>query len=307
MKTDRFKEIREKILKNIFEKKNIVDVWRRIAKNQLRSLDLKDIFDYYDFNYNIDDRAIAIRNEVLNGTYKTQSPLIFKVEKKLGICRHLMIPQPTDALVMQIITEAIYPEICKKQPSKNAFYSRDRHSVNKPHEIGDSEYENNWRKQWKKMQKKIYKFNESKELIIVTDLTNYFDSINLATLREFIVGIVDSENEVLIDLLFRIIEELSWKPDYLPYKKQGLPTVNIESIRLLGHTFLFEVDAVLKKKTKNTFARWMDDITIGVDDKKEATQILSGISDVLKSRGLALNLSKTNLYSAGRLRKKLFD
>lgn len=298
MKTDRFKEIREKILSNIFVKKNIKTIWKTIVKNQLRSLELDDIYDYYDFNYNIEERSIAIRNEILNGSYKTQVPLIYKIEKKLGICRHLMIPQPTDALVMQIITETIYPKIVQKQPSENAFYSRDKHSVNKPHEIEDAGYNQNWAKQWKEMQKQIYSFKDSKNLVIVTDLTNYYDSINLPTLRELILGMVEKDDEVLIDLLFRMIEELSWKPDYLPYKRQGLPTINIEPIRLLGHSFLFEMDEVLNKKTKGNFSRWMDDITIGVDDKKEGIHILSSISDVLKSRGLSLNLSKTNIYNA---------
>lgn len=298
MITDRFKEIRKTILKRVFDKRNITSIWRTIVKNQLRSLDLKDIYDYYDFNYNIDDRATAIRNEILGGAYKAQSPLIYKIEKKLGICRHLMIPQPTDAVIMQVITEAIYLKIQEKQPSKNAFYSRDRHSVDFSHRISDTEYEKNWRKQWKKLQKKIYSFSSSKKLIAVTDLTNYFDSIDLTALRESILGRVGDADEVLVDLLFRIIEEISWKPDYLPYRKHGLPTINIESIRLLGHSFLFEIDSVLNKKTKGSFARWMDDITIGIDDKKEAIQVLSGISDVLKSRGLALNLSKTDLYNS---------
>ena len=40
----------------------------------------------------------------------------------------------------------------------------------------------------------------------------------------------------------------------------------------------------------------MDDIVIGVDSRKEAIEIISAISDMLKSRGLALNLSKTAIY-----------
>ncbi len=103
-------------------------------------------------------------------------------------------------------------------------------------------------------------------------------------------------HEVLIDLLFRIIQEIAWKPDYLPYTKRGLPTTNIEGIRLLAHSFLFEVDDVIKQKTDNSFTRWMDDIVIGVDTKKEAVETISAISDMLKSRGLALNLAKTNIY-----------
>jgi hypothetical protein len=297
MKTDRFKEIREGVLRDVFDKKILTDNWRRIVKNQLRGLDLKDIYDYYDFNYNIESRSTALRSEVLSGAYKTEVPLVYKVEKKLGICRHLMIPQPSDALIMQTISESLYLKIEKGQPSDNAFYSRDRHNVNLPHGVSsDAEYEKNWLKLWGKMQKKIYHFKESKELIAVTDLTNYFDSIDLSTLRESMLSLVDKNDEVLIDLLFRVIEGVSWKPDYLPYKRHGLPTINIEAIRLLGHAFLFEVDEVLKKKTGENFTRWMDDITIGVDTKKDAVLILGGISDVLKSRGLALNLSKTNLY-----------
>ena len=40
-------------------------------------------------------------------------------------------------------------------------------------------------------------------------------------------------DEVIIDLLFQTIEDISWKPDYLPYSNRGLPTSNIEAIRLL--------------------------------------------------------------------------
>ena len=40
----------------------------------------------------------------------------------------------------------------------------------------------------------------------------------------------------------------------------------------------------------------MDDITFGVSSIKEASEILSDTSEVLKSRGLALNISKTKIY-----------
>jgi hypothetical protein len=81
------------------------------------------------------------------------------------------------------------------------------------------------------------------------------------------LGYVDN-NEVLVDVLFRVIEEISWKPDYLPYSGRGLPTSNLEAIRLLAHSFLFEIDEVLKQRTNDSFTRWMDDIVIGVDERK---------------------------------------
>lgn len=107
---------------------------------------------------------------------------------------------------------------------------------------------------------------------------------------------------MVVDLIFRVVEGLSWKPDYLPYSHRGLPTANIEPIRLLAHSFLFEIDQIIKERTKENFARWMDDITCGVNDKRQGIALLSDVSDVLKSRGLALNLSKTQILSAEEAR-----
>ena len=296
MQTERFNQLRKEELNKIFSKKDTVKVWRNIVRNQLRNLDLKDLYDHYDFNYNIEDRVETIISEILGGSYKVSQPMIYRIEKKLGVCRHLVIPQPSDALVFQVLVENISDDILSNQPSGNAFYSRDKHArVKTPYSTTD-DYNFNWREQWKKLQKKIYKFNEERELIIVTDLSNYYDSIDIKELRKVFTS-YSKIDEVVIDLVFRIIEEISWKPDYLPYSSRGLPTTNIEGIRLLAHSFLFEIDKVIRNKTNNSFTRWMDDITIGVDSRKKGIEILSIISDMLKSRGLALNLSKTNIYN----------
>lgn len=119
MQTERFKRLRKAALSKIFEKKAITVVWRKIVKDQLRSLDLKDLYDHYDFNYNIEERAVAIRSEILNGTYKVSQPLIYRIEKKFGICRHLVIPQPIDALVLQTLIENISEKILANQPMGN--------------------------------------------------------------------------------------------------------------------------------------------------------------------------------------------
>lgn len=293
MHTERFKQLRKEELSNLFNKKEVSKVWRKIVRNQLRAVDFKDLYDNYDFNYNIEDRAVAVRNEILNGTYRVSLPLIYRLEKKYGVCRHIVIPQPVDALVLQILVERFADQVINHQPSSNAFYSRDKNNVGKPHEV--DEYGLSFRKQWKKLQKEIYKFNDEKELLVVTDLSNYYDSININELKKVFLGYLEN-NEVLADVLFRIIEEISWKPDYLPYTAQGLPTSNLEAIRLLAHSFLFEIDDVIMKKTNNNFTRWMDDITIGVDSRRDAVNVISSISDMLKSRGLALNLSKTSIY-----------
>lgn len=295
MHTERFQRLRKKALNAAFEKEIAKKIWRSTVRNQLRSMEVKDLYDHYDFNFNIEDRIQAIKASLLDGSYSVGTPLIYKTEKKYGICRHMVIPQPEDALILQCLIEQISGSVLKKQPSKNAFYSRDKHNVKKPHEA--MEYGLSFREQWKILQKQIYNFTDTFDYLVVTDLTNYFDSIDLRELRRVFVSYVEAD-EVVIDLIFRVVEGLSWKPDYLPYSHRGLPTANIEPIRLLAHSFLFEIDQILKERTSENFARWMDDITCGINDKRHGIELLSDISDVLKSRGLALNLSKTQILSA---------
>ena len=116
MLTDRFHQIRKEELEDLFSKKNISVVWRKIVRDQLRRADILDCFDYYDFNYNIDERAQLLRTIILNGNYQPSQPLIYRIEKKFGICRHLVIPHPLDALVLQVITENISKQILDNQP-----------------------------------------------------------------------------------------------------------------------------------------------------------------------------------------------
>jgi len=295
MITDRFSNLRKSELDKIFSKISLVQTWRKVVKNQLRRTDVLDLYDYYDFNYNIEDRALLIRSDILNGSYLCSKPLIYKLEKKLGICRHMILPQPVDSLVLQVITSCIDIEILANQPSENAFYSQTKHSKQNPHEI--YEYGIDWIELWKDMQSKIYGFQKSRDLLVVTDLSNYFDSIYIPELRKIITGHV-SNKEAVLDILFKIIERITWVPDYLPYTGRNLPTANLEAVRLLAHSFLFELDSILQKKSGDSFTRWMDDIVIAVDTKSEAIDLLSRMSDVLKSRGLALNLSKTKVFSA---------
>jgi hypothetical protein len=99
------------------------------------------------------------------------------------------------------------------------------------------------------------------------------------------------------DLLFGLIQDISWKPDYMPYSGRGIPTTGLEAVRLLAHAFLFEIDAIMKVKSSDSFARWMDDIVIGVNSEKEAKEVISSTSDMLKSRGLALNMAKTKIIN----------
>src|SRR4051812_29714443 len=173
--TARFEIERRKQLKALFKHKRMVELWRKLVRQQMRSFDITDLHDYYDFNASIEARADGIIEQVLSGQYRAAPPLIYRAEKKLGICRHLMVPTPSDALVFQLLADALYPDIIKAQASKGAYYARDRHSLAMPHEVqGAASYP--WFILWPKFQKEIWHFSKAHRFLVTTDLTNYFDN-----------------------------------------------------------------------------------------------------------------------------------
>ena len=303
-KTGRFILLREKSLDKLFTTGNLSSIWRGIVRSQMRSLDILDLHDYYDFNLSITEKAKEIRNQILKAQYKASSPLIYRFEKRYGICRHIMIPSPSDALVFQTITEHLFTLVRKAQPTGKAYYSRDKHHLKLPHQFkATGAY--TWSYLWPKFQKDIWKFTNECAFLVVTDITDFFDNIGLRELRHIVSSKIKVE-EVILDLLFNIIEQLSWIPDYLPTSLKGLPTINLEAFRLLPHVMLFEMDEVLNIYSKGNFVRWMDDINIGVDSKDKAFEILGNINDLLKSRGLALSIAKTEVYTSDEAKEHFF-
>jgi hypothetical protein len=61
----------------------------------------------------------------------------------------------------------------------------------------------------------------------------------------------------------------------MPRVQIGLPQVPfLDAPRLLAHCFLFEIDKLLIQRANIDFARYVDDIDIGVDSIPSAKQVL---------------------------------
>ncbi|WP_139920948.1 RNA-directed DNA polymerase [Hymenobacter sp. DG01] len=292
--TARFED-RVLTLKGCFEAKRMLDAWTKYVLPGFRSQPILDLHDYYDFHKNRKEKIEVIIRQVIGGTYRPKPPIIVRLEKKHGVSRHLPIPSPEDAVILQTLSDYLSPYIEKSQPSKRAFYSRAHGFISE--ENIDESFPYAWWQLWPEFQKRIYKFTSQFNYVVVTDVSNYYDNIQFKHLRHNLAS-AGQFDEPVLDLLFYLLESFLWRPDYLPITGVGLPQLNFDAPRLLAHSFLFDIDKYLHNKTKGNFVRWMDDIDFGVDSIQEAKVILKELDEILLVKGLRLNMGKTKILSS---------
>ncbi|WP_162052945.1 RNA-directed DNA polymerase [Pontibacter pamirensis] len=296
-KTDRFRSREDELVK-AFDKKVMKELWKGYIRYNLRDQPIRDLHDNYDFHLNIDNRIDTIITSVRLGIYQPTRSLRLRSEKNLGVSRHLVFVNPTDSLVLETIGTYLEKAIRSAQPSSNAFYSRKHSQPKSPTDV-DETFGYAWWILWPEFQRRILEFSQEKLYTVVTDVSSYYDNIDFSHLRNFLASI-GHFSEIFLDFLFFLLERFAWRPDYLPFLGKGLPQINLNTPRLIAHAFLFEIDEYLKFETGNNFVRWLDDIDFGCDSKEEGKKLLRNIDELLLSRGLHLNSSKTKILTANQ-------
>ncbi|UXN65605.1 RNA-directed DNA polymerase [Phyllobacterium sp. A18/5-2] len=253
---------------------------------------LPDPVDYMDVQASIDRVVSKIRTNIKTGTFSIEIPRGFHVEKSMGLCRLMVQPSVEEAIILQCLSDKMYSEIKRQSPSKNAFFEPSDHSFKTT-----AEQEYGTFKSWKKFQEEILKFSIENKFVIVTDISNYYDFIDLVQMRNVITSFVKVE-EPLLDFLLHIVSNLVWRPDFMPPRQIGLPQMDLDAPRLLAHCYLFELDKFMEDRSQKNYARFMDDIDAGVNTIELAKKLLRDTDLVLQSRSLRLNAGKTKILSA---------
>ena len=177
-----------------------------------------------------------------------------------------------------------------KAPTNKSFYQPKEHRFSANRDQYGSYFA------WLNFQKELFKFSKERNIVVVTDIANYYDSIWYAHLRNTLSSISGAD-ECIIDMLIYILSDLLWQPDYSPRIEVGLPQINLDAPRLLAHCFLYELDTYLDKNGERDFVRYMDDIDVGVDSYVEAKKVLQEIDLVLQTKQVRLNSGKSKILS----------
>ncbi|MDO9439360.1 MAG: RNA-directed DNA polymerase [Beijerinckiaceae bacterium] len=202
--------------------------------------------------------------------------------------------------MLQTLSDALWVELRTKGPSTNAFYAPDDQSFSKFHGGHSSEY--GPINAWLEFQKTILNFTKKRRYVVVTDIANYYDFISYDHLRNILADLSIAREHAL-DLLIYTLAHMLWQPDYMPRVQVGLPQINLDGARMLAHCFLFEIDRLFVGKAHIDYARYMDDMDIGVDSLGEAKTALRDLDLALQTRQVRLNSGKTKILDeVGSLR-----
>jgi hypothetical protein len=281
-------------IEDVFQISLLKEEWKRRTKPQLRKQLLFDAIEYRDIDADLPRLLQSLRREITEGSYSVRTPKRYLTEKSRGLCRQMTLIHPRDLLVLERLSRTVYFELKDKAPSESAFFEPDDGSFTKGFKQIDFEYGSF--ASWKKFQKVVFGFAKDNRLLVITDVANFYDFINFQHLRNIVSSLADIRESIL-DLLIYVLNRLTWTPDFMPLTQVGMPQIETSATRVLANAMLYEVDKLCENSSVSNYARFMDDMDVGVDSIVKGKSILRDMDLTLQSRQLRLNSSKTKILS----------
>lgn len=283
----------EQRFRDLFSRKNLRKTWGTVRR-EARHHRVRDAVDWIDWAVTVDATLSQLRESVISGKYVPSPPSRYELAKSHGSYRTITVPHIRDAVVYRVISDAAL-EFAIPSKVPGAFFSRRRAAtpVGKTFGLKDDPYLRFF-DIW-------LRCNEYRtrtllagpyQVLLVTDITNFFDSISHALLVEYLAPL--GLPRKALGLLGRLLESLKPSAGHSPNPGIGIPVDEYDCSRQLAHVFLFEHDRrVVEMVGEGNYVRWMDDHHIGARSETEARRIVNLLTRSLSSQRLTLNAGKT--------------
>lgn len=286
-----------KSFEQLFETQSLRKTAATIRK-EIRLIRARDAVDWVDWFVSLEESLSVLSSDVLSGSYAPSTPTRYELAKSHGAFRVITSFNIRDAIVYRhICDEALERAMPQKVPG--AFFSR-RHAATP---IGNTltleadEYQSFFEVWFQFNQYRARTLlNDVHQVLVVTDITNYFDSIQHDLLIEYLSPLELPRKAM--GLLGRLLESFKPCAGHSPNPRVGLPVDELDCSRELAHLFLFEHDSRMVQDFGETnFVRWLDDQNIGVASLTEARRVVNTLTRSLSSQRLTVNSGKTKFLT----------
>jgi len=290
-------------------KVNFKKAFKRLKKSTkgFFSLIVRDPLDYIDFEIELENNINSIIYEIKSNKYKPDFPYEHLSAKNKGINRPTVILDVKDALIYRLLIEQIEDELIKKTRQIKNIRGGIKITANENPNNNDDYYEK-WFKDWKEHQDNLKESLERKKYLVTTDIASYFENINLMVLKDAIRSDIEGKKTV-INLLFYLLENIHTRYKYEVNNYTGLPQEDIDCSRALAYYFLHPHDndiAEFCKKENAEYYRFVDDMSITVNDQVTGRKALKRITESLRKLNLVSSIEKTSIIKSVEAKKELF-
>lgn len=233
-----------------------------------------------------------ISESIQNGKYKVKPLLTIDVPKANFTIRPMARPETQDWIIYQALIDYLVPRIVNKVSSRSFSIL----NFKNPKRRIDP---------WKKFEEKNRQlYNSGHFFVVSTDISGYFENINLDELRKKLINYInpsDKETKEVIDFLYTHFL-IPWSSGRV--KGFGLPQGPTAST-FLGDVYLDNIDREMENE--KGYFRYMDDIRIWCPSEIEAKRALIKIIKSLRKYKLNINAKKTRILRNEEIEKELFD
>ncbi len=159
-----------------------------VLRRELRQLGLRDCVDWIDWAHTVEATLPQLRNAILDGSYQPAHPTRYELAKAKVAPRSMACLRVRDALVYRHLSDEI---LQRAQPGKvkGAFFSRSHTAmpVGRTYTFDPDDYARFF-EIWLHFQQYRTRtlLNRPYKVLVTTDITNYFDSIQHDLLLEYL-------------------------------------------------------------------------------------------------------------------------
>lgn len=309
-------------------KPEIIRIGWYLAQGDSRDDFVTDPVGHSDFASNLQDRLAYLIQEVQNQRYRPRNLLEIDVPKSglsvrpgnvlpieeailLHTMVYLLAPLLDNKLDKAVYSYRLHPEWKKKIKKRNSLFREVEVDVPflKKRTIHDISPFEAWYERWPAFESDAYHAytSEGYTHLTKTDITAYFENIDLRLLEAQIRSLLKREENKTIQLLFRILESWTHSTSVGTSVGRGIPQGSDVS-SFLSNLYLVPLDRVLMKfcrKHDSKWFRYVDDVKVFTKSERDAREVVFLINESLRALHLNLQGSKTEVLSGDRLKKEL--
>jgi hypothetical protein len=294
-------------------KTSLWSTWKMI-RTELRKASIRDVIDFVDYDIDPDKWIQRLLDQISSGRYEPAPPFRFTIGKSSGFSRTMTQPAIPDLVLYRTIVDAIYRKALKRE-HRHVYFKRERLQQAQNLAQQQAVQQMSWAAQYRMTSQRSF-FNwlryaqYRKHLLlqaihpylVVTDITNFFDSVLHSHVEEALRGLPVVPR--MLGLLFFLLERLSIRQDYASSHGISLPVDEFDCSRTLAHLTLFSHDDTMAGLVgEENYVRWMDDQNLGVGSKAAGLRVLSELGRSLARLHLSPNTKKSRILTLGEARR----